>query len=56
MFDGTIQGVTIEVQDLGRSKRFYEDLLGFEAGEFYEPTRWQPYNFGDQFFGLVQKR
>lgn len=47
-----IQGLTIEVRDLERSKQFYEDVLGFVPGDFYEPTRWQPYNFGDQFFGI----
>jgi catechol 2,3-dioxygenase-like lactoylglutathione lyase family enzyme len=52
VFDGSIQGLTIEVQNLERSRRFYEDVLGFEPGAFYEPTRWQPYNFGAQFFGI----
>ena len=47
-----IQGLTIEVRDLARSKHFYEDLLGFVPGEFYEPTRWQPYSFGEQFLGI----
>ncbi len=52
MFEGAIQGLTIEVRDLDRSRRFYEDLLGFQPGDFYEPTRWQPYEVGGQFFGI----
>jgi len=52
VFEAEIQGLTIEVRDLERSKQFYEEVLGFTPGEFYEPTRWQPYNFGDQFFGI----
>ena len=47
-----IQGITIEVSDLARSKDFYENVLGFEPGEYYEPTRWQPYRFGDQYFAI----
>ena len=52
VLDLSIQGLTIEVKNLERSRRFYEDVLGFEPGAFYEPTRWQPYNFGAQFFGI----
>lgn len=47
-----IQGITIEVGDLARSKAFYEALLGFEPGEYYAPTKWQPYRFGDQYFAI----
>jgi catechol 2,3-dioxygenase-like lactoylglutathione lyase family enzyme len=47
-----IQGITIEVSDLAKAKRFYENVLGFEPGQFYEPTSWQPYNFGDQYFAI----
>lgn len=47
-----IQGVTIEVGDLGKAKHFYENVLGFEPGEYYEPTKWQPYTFGDQYFAI----
>lgn len=47
-----IQGITIEVADLQRSRRFYDGVLGFSPGEFYEPTRWQPFEFGNQFFGI----
>jgi catechol 2,3-dioxygenase-like lactoylglutathione lyase family enzyme len=47
-----IQGVTIEVSDLSRAKDFYENVLGFEPGEYYAPTKWQPYTFGDQYFAI----
>jgi predicted enzyme related to lactoylglutathione lyase len=47
-----IQGITIEVSDLAVSKHFYEDVLGFAAGEYYAPTMWQPYDFGDQYFAI----
>jgi catechol 2,3-dioxygenase-like lactoylglutathione lyase family enzyme len=36
-----VQGITKTVADLERSRRFYEDVLGFEPDAFYEPTRWQ---------------
>ena len=39
-----IQGITIEVGDLAASKDFYENVLGFQPGEYYEPTKWQPYD------------
>jgi catechol 2,3-dioxygenase-like lactoylglutathione lyase family enzyme len=38
-----ILGITRVVKNLEKSRRFYEDILGFEAGSYYEPTRWQPY-------------
>ena len=47
-----IQGITIEVSELGVSRDFYETVLGFEPGEYYEPTKWQPYTFGDQYFAI----
>ncbi len=47
-----MQGVTIGVSDLAASKDFYENVLGFEPGEYYEPTKWQPYSFGDQYFAI----
>ncbi len=34
-----IQAVTISVSDITQSKRFYEDILGFEPDSYYEPTR-----------------
>ena len=47
-----IQGITIEVSDLTASKNFYENVLGFRPGECYEPTKWQPYTFADQYFAI----
>jgi predicted enzyme related to lactoylglutathione lyase len=47
-----LQGTTICVANVSRSKAFYENVLGFQPGEFYEPTRWQPYWFEGQFFGV----
>jgi predicted enzyme related to lactoylglutathione lyase len=47
-----IQGITIEVSDLAVSKDFYENVLGFAAGEYYAPTKWQPYDFGNQYFAI----
>ena len=47
-----IQGITIEVSDLAVSNDFYESTLGFEPGEYYEPTKWQPYTLGEQYFAI----
>jgi predicted enzyme related to lactoylglutathione lyase len=47
-----IQGITVEVSDLEVSKDFYENVLGFAPGEYYAPTKWQPYEFGDQYFAI----
>ena len=47
-----IQGITVEVSDLSASKDFYENVLGFQPGEHYEPTKWQPYTFADQYFAI----
>jgi catechol 2,3-dioxygenase-like lactoylglutathione lyase family enzyme len=48
-----ILGVTIEVSDLNQAKNFYENVLGFVPGEYYEPTKWQPYEFGGlQYFAI----
>ena len=47
-----IQGITIEVSDLAASKDFYENVLGFQPDEYYEPTKWQPYSFADQYFAI----
>jgi catechol 2,3-dioxygenase-like lactoylglutathione lyase family enzyme len=38
-----IQGITIEVSDLAVSKGFYENVLGFLPGEYYDPAKWQSY-------------
>ena len=47
-----IQGTTIGVSDLAASRAFYENVLGFEPGEYYAPTKWQPYSFGEQYFAI----
>jgi catechol 2,3-dioxygenase-like lactoylglutathione lyase family enzyme len=47
-----IQGITIEVSDLAASKDFYENVLGLQPGEYYEPTKWQPYTSADQYFAI----
>jgi predicted enzyme related to lactoylglutathione lyase len=49
-----IQGITVEVSDLSVSKDFYENVLGFQPGEYYEPTKWQPYSFADQYFAIPE--
>lgn len=49
-----IQTVTITVSDITRSTSFYADVLGFTAGDYYEPTRWQPFTCGDRLFGIRQ--
>ena len=50
--DVRIQGITIEVSDLTVAKDFYETILGFQPGEYYAPTKWQPYTFGEQYFAI----
>ena len=50
-----IQAVTITVSDMTQSKRFYEDVLGFEPDAYYEPTRWQCYHSkGRAYLGLAE--
>jgi predicted enzyme related to lactoylglutathione lyase len=50
-----VQGVTVSVSDLSRSKAFYEGVLGFTPGSYYEPTRWQPYEFdGRAYFAIIE--
>lgn len=51
----TIQAVTITVSNLGQSKIFYEQILGFEPDGYYEATRWQSYKSeGRAFLGLAE--
>ena len=50
-----VQGVTVSVSDLSRSKTFYEEVLGFIPDAYYEPTRWQPYKFdGRAYFAIIE--
>jgi predicted enzyme related to lactoylglutathione lyase len=50
-----VQGVTVSVSDLSRSKAFYEEVLGFIPDAYYEPTRWQPYKFeGRAYFAIIE--
>jgi catechol 2,3-dioxygenase-like lactoylglutathione lyase family enzyme len=47
-----LQGITITVSNLERSRQFYEGELGLEPGDFYSETRWQPYKINGQFFAI----
>jgi predicted enzyme related to lactoylglutathione lyase len=50
-----VQGVTVSVSDLSRSKAFYEGVLGFIPGAYYAPTRWQAYSFdGRAYFAIIE--
>ncbi len=50
-----IQAVTITVSDMIKSKRFYEDILGFEPDSYYEPTRWQCFHSeGRAYLGIAE--
>jgi catechol 2,3-dioxygenase-like lactoylglutathione lyase family enzyme len=48
-----LAGITRTVADLEKSRRFYEDLLGFEADAYYAPTRWQSYQIQEGVFYAV---
>jgi catechol 2,3-dioxygenase-like lactoylglutathione lyase family enzyme len=51
-----LQGITRTVSSLEKSKRFYEDVLGFKPGGFYAPTRWQSYKCqGTVFFAVGEE-
>ena len=50
-----VQGVTVSVSDLSRSKAFYEGVLGFGPDSYYEPTRWQSCEFdGRAYFAIIE--
>jgi catechol 2,3-dioxygenase-like lactoylglutathione lyase family enzyme len=50
-----VQGATVSVSDLERSKAFYEGVLGLVPDSYYEPTRWQPYKFdGRAYFAIIE--
>jgi predicted enzyme related to lactoylglutathione lyase len=51
-----IQTVTITVSNLKKSKDFYEGMLGFVPGPYYEPTNWQAYVFNGKLFGIREKQ
>jgi len=46
-------GITHTVNDLEKSKVFYEKALGFEPSATYEPTRWQAYKVQDDIFFAI---
>ena len=46
-------GITYTVKDIDIAKKFYEDILGFDPGPFYEPTNWQPYKCQDGVFFAI---
>ncbi len=46
-------GVTRVTSDLEASKRFCEDVLGFEPDSFYGPTRWQSYKAQEGVFFAI---
>lgn len=48
-----LAGITRTVADVEKSKRFYEDLLGFEPDAYYEPTHWQSYKVQEGVFFAV---
>jgi len=38
-----LAGITCTVGSVEKSRQFYEDVLGFKRGPFFEPTRWQSF-------------
>ncbi len=50
-------GITQIVADVAKSKHFYEEVLGFEPGGYYAPTRWQPYPCqGNVYFAVGEEK
>ncbi|MFO8059043.1 MAG: VOC family protein [Bacillota bacterium] len=50
-----LQVVTISVSSLRNSRRFYQEILGFEPDISYEATRWQSYRLeGGGGFGIAE--
>lgn len=43
-------GVTRTVENIEKSKEFYEKILGFKPDQFFAPTSWQPYKCQDGVF------
>ena len=48
-----LAGVTRLVSNLEASRQFYEEVLGFESGPQYDPTRWQAFNCQDGVFFAI---
>ena len=48
-----LSGITHIVANLEKSKRFYEEVLGFEIGASYAPTRWQAYKCQEGIFFAI---
>jgi len=48
-----LSGITHTVASLNKAKQFYEEILGFEPGGFYAPTRWQSYKCQDGVFFAI---
>jgi catechol 2,3-dioxygenase-like lactoylglutathione lyase family enzyme len=46
-------GITRVVASVEKAKDFYEDVLGFTPGGYYEPTRWQSYDCKPGIFYAV---
>jgi len=48
-----LAGITRTVSSLEKSKQFYKEILGFELGAYYEPTRWQSFKCQDDVFFAI---
>jgi uncharacterized glyoxalase superfamily protein PhnB len=48
-----LYGVTHTVANLEKARRFYEEVLGFEPGESFAPTRWQSYKCQEGVFFAI---
>jgi len=46
-------GITRIVRNTAQSKKYYEDILGFETDSYYEPTNWQSYKFQKGVFFAI---
>lgn len=50
-----IQGTTLAVSNLQKSKKFYENILNFEPDIFHEPTKRQSYKFEWRaYFAIIE--
>jgi len=48
-----LAGITRTVGDLENSRRFYEEVLGFERESFYATTHWQSYKIQEGLFFAI---